>query len=259
MDPYLEESGIWSGFHLRLIVAISSALQKLLPKGLYVDIDEHVWLRNEEEGDERTVVGRPDVFVADRTPHVKSRPPSRSGVLLAEPTTRVVVPRVIPQKMRFLKVVETKSNQIITAIELLSPGNKSRGRHYDAYVAKREEYLAGRTSLVEIDLLRAGVRMPFYTDTPPVGDYYLFVSHAEWFPNASLWAFTVKDPIPSLDVPLRTGDESAVLDLNSLVHATYDENRYFERIDYSVPPSPRFRGALKDWAERRIARISNRV
>ena len=66
------------------------------------------------------------------------------------------------------KVVDAAKDRVITAIELLSPANKNRSQHYDAYVAKREEYLAGNTSLVEIDLHRSGVRPPMFTDTPPV-------------------------------------------------------------------------------------------
>ncbi|MBL8864440.1 MAG: DUF4058 family protein [Planctomycetia bacterium] len=255
MDPYLEDPAFWPGFHARLIVSISSHLNRVLPKGLYVDIEEHLWLRDEDETDEHPLlVGRADVTVNEsrRTGSASSK--HRSGLTLKVPTANVTVTQLPPRKMRYLKVVDSAKDRVITAIELLSPANKNRSQHYDAYVAKREEYLAGNTSLVEIDLLRAGVRPPMFTDTPPVDDYYLFVCAADRFPRASIWAFGVRDRIPNLEVPLRPREPSAVLDLNGMVHATYDENRYSERIEYSKQPKPPFRGGAKEWVDRRLTR-----
>ncbi len=255
MDPYLEDPAFWSGFHTRFIVAISTQLNRVLPKGLYVDIEEHLWLRDESdaEGDQH-LLGRADVTVneARETDTVIGK--NRSRLNLKAPSALVTVTQLPPRKLRYLKVVDSSKDRVITAIELLSPANKNRSKHHDAYVAKREEFLVGHTSLVEIDLLRSGVRPPLFTDTPPVNDYYLFVCSSERFPRASIWAFGVRDRIPNLEVPLRPQEPSAVLDLNSMVHSTYDENRYTERIDYSKQPKPPFRGSAKEWLDRRLTR-----
>jgi hypothetical protein len=47
-------------------------------------------------------------------------------------------------------------SRIVTAIEVLSPSNKSAGPGRDSYLTKRQEYWDAGTNLVEIDLLRAG-------------------------------------------------------------------------------------------------------
>ena len=255
MDPYLEDPAFLPGFHARLIVGISTQLNRVLPKGLYVDIEEHLWLRDEDEFDEyRVLVGRADATVNESRRLGSTSPKHRPRLELEEPSALVKVTQFAPRKVRYLKVVDAAKDRVITAIELLSPANKNRSQHYDAYVAKREEYLAGNTSLVEIDLHRSGVRPPMFTDTPPVNDYNLFVCAADRFPNASIWAFGVRDRIPNLEVPLRSREPSAVLDLNGLVHATYDENRYGDRIDYSKSPKPPFRGSAKEWVDRRLTR-----
>ncbi len=256
MDPYLEDPAFWPGFHARLIVAISAHLNRVLPKGLYVDIEEHLWLRDEDEDDEyQQLLGRADATINESrrsgSPSAKHRP----GLALKAPSADVTVTRSAPRKMRYLKVVDSAKDRVITAIELLSPANKNRSQHYDAYVAKRQEFLAGKTSLVEIDLLRGGVRPPMFTDTPPVDDYYLFVCAADRFPRASIWAFGVRDRIPNLEVPLRSREPSAVLDLNGMVHATYDESRYVDRIAYWKQPKPPFRGGAKEWVDRRLTRL----
>ncbi len=63
-----------------------------------------------------------------------------------------------PETETFIEIVEPKSrDRIITVIEVLSPSNKhGKGRNKDEQ--KRREPDAAGISLVEIDLLREGVR-----------------------------------------------------------------------------------------------------
>jgi len=50
--------------------------------------------------------------------------------------------------------------ELVTLMEVLSPANKLYGPGRNAYLRKREDVLGSRTSLIEIDLLRAGEPMP---------------------------------------------------------------------------------------------------
>ena len=68
---------------------------------------------------------------------------------------------------KYLKIKEVRSDRVITVIEFLSPANKAPGPDRDGYLAKRNEYLATRTNLVEIDLHRPGERMPMGKPKPP--------------------------------------------------------------------------------------------
>lgn len=57
----------------------------------------------------------------------------------------------------YLQIIEPAAgNRIVTAIEVLSPDNKSRGDGRRSYLQKRTELWHGRANIVEIDLLRAG-------------------------------------------------------------------------------------------------------
>jgi hypothetical protein len=128
--------------------------------------------------------------------------------------------------------------EVVTVVELLSPGNKRPGTGRRLYLEKREEILITRTSLVEIDLLRSGDRMP--TRGPEMtADYRILVSRSYRRPKADLIAFGVRDEIPKFPLPLRRDEEEPLVDLGRVLHALYDRASYDLRIDYgreSVPP-----------------------
>jgi hypothetical protein len=56
---------------------------------------------------------------------------------------------------RYLEVRETKTDAVITVIEILSPKNKRKGKGRSVYEQKRHSILGSMSHLVEIDLLRA--------------------------------------------------------------------------------------------------------
>ena len=72
----------------------------------------------------------------------------------------VEVPRVDEVREAYLEVRLTGTATVVTVIEILSPTNKRPGKGRDLYLEKRQDVLASRTHLVEIDLLRVGERMP---------------------------------------------------------------------------------------------------
>jgi hypothetical protein len=53
----------------------------------------------------------------------------------------------------YLEIIDTASgNKVLTAIEFLSPTNKSPGDGSELYLRKQHEYRVAGVSLVEIDL-----------------------------------------------------------------------------------------------------------
>ena len=245
MDPYLEHPAFWSGFHSTLIVYLRSALSRDLPPGYYADVEQHVWLEEEDPDEGRTPFAVPDAYIAER---------HGSGVAVATlPSTVESAEISLPKPAKrhgtkFIKIVDQPGNRIITVIEVLSPSNKDTGQDRDNYISKRNEYLSTRTNLVEIDLLRDGARLPFGRPHPPLADYYSLVSRVQRFPKASFWAFSVRDPMPRLPIPLKPEHGDVVLDLRTAFDRAYDDGGYATRIDYAAPPAVGLRAADAGWA-----------
>ncbi len=135
---------------------------------------------HELSAEERRNFGRADAAVTLRAERDRGVP-----VAEVESPVTLTMPAVEFARESWLEVRDRRDRRVITAIELLSPGNKDRVKHREAYLAKRNEILAGPTHLVEIDLLRGGERpsIPML----PKSDYYVLVSRCEHRPNMSFW------------------------------------------------------------------------
>lgn len=240
MDPYLEVSPYWSDLHFALIMALKSEVKKRLPAGYSVWADQYVWLH---EPDAETRRGKPDVFVAER-PHA---PGNGGPTTLTAPATSIL-PAVRREGNKYLKIKETHSERIVTVLELLSPANKQPGDDREAFLAKRNEYLATGTNLVEIDLLRAGQRMPIGEPPPPSADYYIVVCRATDFPKTAIWPFTVRDSLPPVPVPLKPEDGWIEASLQDCFNWAYDQGPYSGEVDYDKPTVPPLSRADAEWA-----------
>jgi hypothetical protein len=247
MDPYLEGSIFWGGFHTRLYNAISQKLNGQLPEGYFAEIDEYVWLQAEQP-EVRQLLGKPDTFVTDKNGSSATSAAGKGGIAIMPPSMHVTLPKAKKRKHRFVKIVGPDHVRIVTVIEILSPSNEERGEEREKYLDKRDEYLGTGTNLVEIELLRDGARMPFGKPSPMVADYYLFVCRGCNYPQAEVWPFTIHNPIPSIPVPLKPEHGDTQLDLQSCVTEIYDTNRYAMRIDYSLPLAPPLSTPDAEWA-----------
>lgn len=246
MDPYLEDPGYWSGFHTRFVVALGARLMHELPAGYYAEVEHHVWLRADGI-DDRIPFAVPDAFVATTggTPGRGEGTGSASTLALVE----VTLPKPARRKgPKYVAIHDKKGNRVVTVVEVLSPSNKQRGEDRDDYLAKRAAYLESGTNLVEIDLLRDGERLPFGRPKPPPADYYALVSRADRFPKASVCAWTVRDPLPVLPVPLEPADGEIPLDLRWALDRAYEDAGYESRLDYTAPPVESLRALDAAWA-----------
>lgn len=79
------------------------------------------------------------------------------------------IPRLI--RDRWIQILDTKDgNRVITAIEILSPGNKAAGKLNRRYRRKLERYTEAGVNIVEIDLLRSSrKRLEVRTEELPPG------------------------------------------------------------------------------------------
>ena len=254
IDPYLENPVYWGGVHAKLIAAISDTLNLMLPEGYFAEIDEHVWLQAEEP-DDNQVLGKPDAFVTGQNGTVG---PRGGGVAIDEPTTQVTLPMRRRKAQKYVTIVGPDGAAVVSVVEVLRPSNKNAGPGRDKYLAKREEYFATGTGLVEIDLLRDGERMPLGKPSTSGADYYVFVCRGGQYPKAAVWSFTVREPSPTIPVPLKATDPDAPIDLQRLVTELYDRNRYAGRINYTVPPAPPLRPSDAAWAAELLKKPAKR-
>jgi hypothetical protein len=140
---------------------------------------------------------------------------------------------------------------VVTVLETLSPGNKrpgSDGRR--EYLKKREEILQSQTHLVELDLLRGGQRMPTVRPLPSA-DYCAIVSRSQRRPRADAYVWTIRDPLPTIPIPLNKGDPDVALDLQAVCTTVYDRARYHLSLDYSASLAPPLSEAEREWLNQR--------
>jgi hypothetical protein len=118
----------------------------------------------------------------------------------------------------------------------MPPKNKRSGVGRESYLAKRRQIMMSQTHLVEIDLLRGGEALPMVGAI--ASHYRILVSSSLMRPKAQLYAFNLRQVIPSIALPLK-GEATIALDLQPLLRRVYDRARFGLAIDYSGVLSPR--------------------
>jgi hypothetical protein len=242
MNPYLEQPDVWHDFHQAMITAIRNELTPQIRPGYVAKIDDHIYI-HELAGEDRYLIGRSDVSVV----------PSQGGVAISARPHSVVAPAhgLIPLNVdevreSFIEIRDRESRELVTVIELLSPTNKSHAADREQYIGKRKALLAHNPHLVEIDLLRGGERMP--VEGMPACDYVVMVSRSYERPRVDLWPLALRDPLPTIPIPLRRDDRDATLDLQRLLHEQYDAAGYEDYI-YRTSPQPPLSEADTEWVQ----------
>ncbi|MFQ4140004.1 DUF4058 family protein [Nodosilinea sp. PGN35] len=236
MDPYLEQPGLWALFHSRLIVALADAIEVVLKPEYYVEVESRTYLSETEGG---LLIGISDAVVAAApakpAPSAEAHNSARVATQVCPQRVRLPMPEEITE--RYLEIREVRTGDVITAIEVLSPKNKQPGKGRLVYEETRAQVLSSLTNLVEIDLLRRGKPLTLLDGTNQQ-DYCILVSASDQRPTADLYSFTIRQPLPDIPIPLRSGDKPIVVPLQTIVAGVYERGRYHTRIDYTQPPSP---------------------
>jgi hypothetical protein len=252
MDPFIE-SQAWETFHHGLIAALLEALTPRVRPRYVVRVEERVYVEHETNGDVKFI--RPDVIVLE---HEGQETPSGSAVATAVAVTPVLLHVPASERVReaFLTVRERETMEVVTVIEVLSPGNKrtgSDGRR--EYLKKREEVLLSFTHLIELDLLRGGERLP--TIEPlPTADYYAFVHRSHRRFAVEVYPWSLRQPLPQIPVPLAGNDPDVILDLQSIFNTVYDRAGYDYSLNYRHPAEPPLSDADAVWAQQLLAAVA---
>jgi Protein of unknown function (DUF4058) len=250
MNPYLEAPQGWANVHHWLIGELAKSLGLSLPPNYYVVVEERVYEVNDTGS---ALIGVPDNAIARAASVPRSdMPPAQGNVAtLSQPTT-VTLPMPIEFKEGYLEVRKAGSHQVITVIEVLSPANKV-GEGRLKYEEKRQNVLASRSHLVEIDLLRRGRPMDFTSAAAPT-HYRILVSRRQQRPQADLYGFNLQDDIPMFLMPLEAGDVEMEIDLKPFIDTLYDLGRFHLQVDYgAMPPEPKLSEEEREWCDRVIA------
>jgi len=240
MNPYLEWPGLWPDFHGGYIHRLRAQLAPKVRPKYFVRVQENVYLHELPEVSAR-LLAVADLEVGTRPP---APTPGGGPAAVAAPATIEFPVQVEEIRVPHLEVIDRHGDRVVTVLELLSPANKYAGPDRDQYLAKRLELLRAGVNFVELDLLRGGPR----TLRPlPPGDYYALVARVAEWPRAGVWPVRLRDPLPTIPVPLRPGEGEPTLDLQAALHAQYDEAVYEEYI-YARSPEPALSAEDAAWA-----------
>jgi hypothetical protein len=243
VNPYVESEGYWDDFHGTLIPCLREVIVDALPPRYDARVEERMLVLFPDAKEQR----RPDVVVTERT---NIGPASRPAVATASAGTPTVL-EMLPFDVReeretWIDIRDLTDESVVTSIEVLSPSNKD-ARGSEAFHLKRNNLLMGGVNLVDLDLLLHGERLEFRQALPPA-HYYAFVTRASRRPRAAeVYAWTVRDPLPPIPIPLREPDPDVTIDLGEAYRLAFERGRYPRRLRYRAPV-PLLADADRAWA-----------
>lgn len=253
LDPFLE-SQLWDDFHTQFVTIIREMLVPRVRPQYLVNVERYVYVTQPDDNqDEEEVVQiiAPDVFVTDAG-HGWREYAGGAIATLAPVRNRLPMPK---RRQAYLTIRTKESRQVVTVIELLSPSNKARGPGQSEYLAKRTNVQYSMANLVELDFLRGGQRLPTAEPLQP-GDYFAFVSHPTERPYLDVYGWSLRDPLPSIPIPLAEPDPDVLLDLQAVFTTTYDRAGYDYALNYRAPVRPPLTVDDAAWVAERLASLA---
>ena len=242
VDPYLESQHYWPDFHARFMNYWCEALADQLPENYEARMDERVNLVERPPETIRRV--EPDLAVTRRGPS-GAAPAAATGVAALEPVSIPIL--IVDEKPEtYIQILHRPDRTLVAILEVLSPANKEEPG-YGGYLLKGNAVLRQKVHLVELDLLLAGRRMPLARDYP-AGNYFALVAPGDDGPNCRVYAWSVRQPLPPIDIPLLPPDPPIRIDLGAVFSTTYDRGRYARSIDYAAAPHPALAEEDRAWA-----------
>ncbi len=245
LDPYLEP--FWSGVHNSLLTHFRNQLQDQLPDGLWADVEETVVVES-APGSKSWL--KPDAAVFDAKPWESEPNTGTADIAVAEP---LIVQDTVERTERCIVIIDTTTgDEVVTAIELLSPANKLGTDNRARYIAKRDAYHATGTNFVEIDLIRSGehiVGAPIQSIPDEKRGAPIVSVHRAVTLTWEIYPVSLRELLPTFRVPLRPCDSDVVIQLQSAFDENYRHGGYGNRVDYAKEPEPRFCAEDALWAD----------
>ncbi len=255
MDPYLEQH--WRDVHHNLITFAQGMLNRELPADLRARVEERVYVEA-DTGPGRSMY--PDIRVVEKGWPQGANGGASTGIAVAEPLVIEMPEEEVSQG--FIEIIDVASgNKVVTVIEVLSMANKVPGEVQDLYLRKQRELKQGRVSLVEIDLLRGGERVLVVRPAsipPSHRTAYQICIRRGWDPfRPGVIRVPLREPLPTIGVPLRVSDAEVPLNLQTLIDDCYQNGRY-DDLDYKLDPAPPLDPDDARWADELLRHASKR-
>ncbi len=244
MDPFIE-SQLWEDFHATALPVIRELLLPQLPDGYKAYVQGRIYYSEDAPG-VRQPRFQPDVTMTGR-PAVSGGRRNDGG--LATMPQRATWTELVEHQEAYVELREAATERVVTVLELLSPTNKRR-RHKGrrVFLNKRRSILERMANYVEIDLLRGGDAV-CAVEPHPEGDYYAIVSRMVARPDVDLYAWSVRDILPAISIPLLPEHGDVTLDLAQTLAVVYDRSGYRNLLRYDVPVEPSLTAAEQTWLE----------
>ncbi len=247
IDPFIEDQYYWPDFHHSFMTYWRDQLLDSLPDHYEARLEERVRLVDRESG-KGLGTREPDVTIERKrrskasTTAVAIKPSVMRGPVVLE------LPEMEQHRESRINVLHRPGRVLIAVLELLSPDNK-HGSGRVAYLEKRAQLLwqDPPIHLVELDLLLRGKRLPMKEPLPP-GDCFALVSRADRRPRAEVYAWGLRDPLPTIPIPLKSPDPDVVSGLNEILQLTYERSRYERSVNYEKPLKLPLSDADRRWA-----------
>lgn len=248
MDPYLESPDIWPDLHHRLISEIQAALNPRLRPQYVARVELRVYVTDPDDPGIEVII--PDVRIekAVAAQARKQKVSNGAAVLISEPED---IPGWIEEEIKEarLEIRHRETGCLVAIIEVVSPANKVQGSNgRKSFLEKRREAIEAGVHWIEIDLLRMGIPSVAKSLIQP-SDYRVLQYRGETR-RAHYWRFNLRDPLPTIGIPLRRPDPDIPLELAKVLHEAYEHGAYDLSIDYRKDPAPALNKRDKSWAHR---------
>ncbi|MGI8982832.1 MAG: DUF4058 family protein [Pirellulaceae bacterium] len=244
MDPYIEMDD-WGDFHNEFILALKHDLVPQLQPKYMVRAERRVYL--ETTGEELPRY-RPDVTIRQVYEQIPVRS-AAAAVAQIEPEL-YESPQAEEHREPYLIIRDLENDEVVTVIEVLSPSNKRKGADgHREYHEKRQEILSQRVNLVEIDLLRGGVRLATSPPLKETTDYYVLVHRLGMRPKIEVYQWPLREAMRPIRLPLAEGDADVAVELQKLFTNLFDVAGYNHPRTYERELSPPLRKEDEAWAQ----------
>lgn len=243
MDPWLE-GHVWPDVHHGLAFVFKEQLVGQVVPKYFVRVETYTV--EDSRPDEDVGILYPDVEILRRTPERVDVVSEPSYEPLTPSTMTIPLPRPVEVRIPVVEIRDRENQQLITAIEVLSPVNK-RAPGIQPYREKRDLLHEDGVHLLEIDLLRRGERPLNYPTLPRQAHYFVMLQRGERY-RTEVWAMTIRDKLPVVPVPLKAPDPDVRLDIGAALNEVYHRSRYDLSVRYNAePPPPAFSQEDIDW------------
>ena len=224
IDPFIEAQFDWQGFHTAFLTYMRDRLNDGLPDRYSARIEGQISIV--KQAGDRTRYGA-DILVNVDPLRVSPRA-TASGTSAAtmEPVLMPMSTRMIEEEVtdRWIEIRRHPDQTPVAVIELLSPTNKEEPG-WSRYMERRLALVEQPVHLIEFDLLLRGHRLPMECPLPP-GDFYTIVSRSRRRVESEVYAWSIRQRLPTIPIPLDAPDPDLPLDLASLYSMAYEKGRY---------------------------------